>query len=378
MEEVKKINDLDERSFLRKYYHDIQSVEEIGLKWEDLVELHNTYKTNYYPHLDSIARAEYLKLKDIDNAYITKYRIKDPEHLVDKVIRKKIDNNEIITKDSFFDRFDDLVGFRILHLFKDNWETIDRYIQSNYELNEKPKAYHRKGDSEEYLKRCEELGIDLKEKAAGYRSIHYVIRVPFLTMTVTCEVQVRTMIEDAWGEIDHIVRYPNNTNNDLLNKYLLLFNAFAGSADEMGTYLMKLKQSVMQMQTESNAKQEELKNTIAELKGEVSKLQNLNQAQRSKIDELMSRIDKGTRIWGSPITTPAIELAGDWVKQMQNPSGMTTSDIALGGVPTLDDVLERMKTPAPSSVLGVDFPFSMPKTIGDEKWWIKNIGKPKE
>ena len=30
---------------------------------------------------------------------------------------------------------------------------------------------------------------------------------------VSCEIQVRTLLEEVWGEIDHLVNYPKPTDN---------------------------------------------------------------------------------------------------------------------------------------------------------------------
>ena len=30
---------------------------------------------------------------------------------------------------------------------------------------------------------------------------------------VTCEIQVRTLFEEIWGEIDHTINYPHATNS---------------------------------------------------------------------------------------------------------------------------------------------------------------------
>ena len=40
-----------------------------------------------------------------------------------------------------------------------------------------------------------------------YTSVHYVISSASRT-TVTCEIQVRTLMEEVWGEVDHLLNYP--------------------------------------------------------------------------------------------------------------------------------------------------------------------------
>ena len=60
-------------------------------------------------------------------------------------------------------------------------------------------------------------------------------------MKIYTEMQVRTVFEEAWSEIDHIIRYPYDVNNPILNEYLSIFNRIVGSADEMGTFIKNLK-----------------------------------------------------------------------------------------------------------------------------------------
>lgn len=305
------INGKDEQSFLASYLHDNKSVEEVGLNWAALVELHDFYCNSTIGTLDLIAQQVSQKLKSIKGAYIVKYSLKDPEHVIDKIIRKAKDGR-IITKDNFLDEIDDFVGLRVLHLFKNNWEEIYTAISKEYAAKEQPVAYHRKGDDPVFLKRCEDLGLAPKERAAGYRSIHYVAIVPVLSTTFKCEIQIRTVFEDAWSEIDHLVRYPNNTGNELLNSYLMMFNRLAGCADEMGTFLMAMKSNLAQMQQEK----EKLLNKIESLRG-------TNVEQNREIDELKKKLDKSTYIgWPYVPDNPMLSTL-DYIESIQNPSGST-------------------------------------------------------
>lgn len=52
------------------------------------------------------------------------------------------------------------------------------------------------------------------------------------------------------GEIDHIIRYPYYMDNKILNNYLAIFNRIVGSADEMGSFLQKLKGEISEKKEE--------------------------------------------------------------------------------------------------------------------------------
>jgi hypothetical protein len=93
------------------------------------------------------------------------------------------------------------------------------------------------------------------------------------------ELQVRTIFEEAWSEIDHRVRYPRVSDEELLEQFLAIFSRLAGSADEMGTFIKQLSLHL----TEQREKQRQLEATIADLKvNEDIKLQLQRQLEELK------------------------------------------------------------------------------------------------
>ena len=50
--------------------------------------------------------------------------------------------------------------------------------------------------------------IDTETSDTLYTSVHYVIESNSRTR-ITCEVQVRTLSEEVWGEVDHKINYPH-------------------------------------------------------------------------------------------------------------------------------------------------------------------------
>lgn len=359
------INGKNEQEFLKSYHHSFSSVSEIGLNWAALVNMHDYYCSAVKDKLEISAQNLFMELKNIPGAYVVRYRVKDPEHVIDKAIRKKIDKGIVINKENFLDEFDDFIGVRILHLFKNDWEAIYNSLREKYDVIEQPKAYHREGDSKEYLEKCKELGLNPEIKEAGYRSIHYLAKIPFFGSEFKCEIQVRTIFEEAWSEIDHLVRYPNDTNNELLNYYLLMFNRIAGCADEMGSFVMTMKTNMTQMQKE----REQLLEEVASLKG-------ANAKQNKKIDELMEKLEKKSQIGWPFISEIPIPSTIDYISAIQNPSGSTIDSIP-DPYKSLQESMERLykslqiddikKLPNPLTLS-----FKMPKPndwrieIGDE------------
>jgi len=156
-----------------------------------------------------------------------KWRVKDPNHLRDKLLRKLGQTKEAhkpfnITKDNLFLKINDLAGFRILHLHTRQMDHINkallkRFDEALYRLIEGPVAKTWDDESRKYF---EGIGIRIEksektrknEEADLYTSVHYVIR-PNLKTKSTCEIQVRTLADEVWGEVDHAINYPYHVNS---------------------------------------------------------------------------------------------------------------------------------------------------------------------
>lgn len=134
----------------------------------------------------------------------------------------------------------DLVGVRVLHLFKEDWKAIHEVVKSKWDFLETPKAYVRKGDPEAYLDAFRTANFEVVDHQYGYRSLHYLAKSQPQKTLVVVELQVRTIFEEGWSEVDHRVRYPSFSNNALLIEFLKMFNRLAGSADEMGSFVVAL------------------------------------------------------------------------------------------------------------------------------------------
>jgi ppGpp synthetase/RelA/SpoT-type nucleotidyltranferase len=141
-----------------------------------------------------------------------KSRLKDPDHLRDKLERKWADGKPI-TPDNFFSSITDLAGIRVLHLYLSQFPEIHKEIMERVEsedwvLDEEPVAYSWDPESSGFFST---LGIRPEIKPSFYTSIHYVIRGK-RDSPVSCEIQVRTLFEEIWGEIDHAINYPSRTD----------------------------------------------------------------------------------------------------------------------------------------------------------------------
>lgn len=144
-------------------------------------------------------------------------RVKDPDHLRDKLYRKLKESLDrgvhfnYSTKNLFV-RVNDLAGLRIIHLhtqqiipIRDSLQEL--FEEEKYRVVEGPTA--RIWD-EEYKRFFKEAGIATKTGKTLYTSVHYVLK-PNRKTPITCELQIRTLLEEVWGEVDHALNYPRQS-----------------------------------------------------------------------------------------------------------------------------------------------------------------------
>lgn len=240
------------------------------------------------------------RLRKVDAVHSLRFRVKDPEHLIEKIIRKKIENpDREISIDNYKTNITDLIGVRALHLFKEDWERIHDFIIDNWELNEEATANVRNGDSEEFLKKFKEKDCTINNHKYGYRSVHYIVKTQPAKNLHFAEIQVRTIFEEGFSEIDHHVRYPYFQNDLMVENYLSIFNRLAGSADEMGSFVKKLKDEINQhilraielkKENDELAKsKEELKKTLNEQIEKLEVSEDEKQKLQGTVDELTAQ-----------------------------------------------------------------------------------------
>ncbi|MEX2141964.1 MAG: RelA/SpoT domain-containing protein [Pirellulales bacterium] len=143
--------------------------------------------------------------------HFIRYRIKDPDHLREKLVRKA-ELGDVIDHNSLFDKITDLAGVRIVHLHTDQIREMHGAIQQilseqQLRLVEEPTANCW---DIEYERLFNEFGIATRSRDSMYTTVHYVIQANQRTR-VTCEVQLRTLMDEVWAEVSHRVNYPNQS-----------------------------------------------------------------------------------------------------------------------------------------------------------------------
>jgi len=234
--------------FLNRYSISAEAFASTGISWDELEEIREHYLQTR-DELEPTARHIANILNKMEKVHSVSYRIKDPEHLMAKILRKRILKPQmVINIDNYRKKITDLIGIRVLHLFKEDWMDIHSFIIQTWNLRKAPVAYVRRGDAAGHINSFKANGCMIKEHPYGYRSVHYLLESMVSEQAPlkgpVSEVQVRTLFEEAWSSIDHHVRYPYEPRNVLLNELLVILNRLAGSADEMGSYIIYLKEKL--------------------------------------------------------------------------------------------------------------------------------------
>jgi ppGpp synthetase/RelA/SpoT-type nucleotidyltranferase len=148
-----------------------------------------------------------------------KWRMKDPEHLRDKLERKILDGKKRgkayrVTEKNLFLKVSDLAGLRILHLYTQQADAINKGLREIFAeelvtVVEGPTARTWDDESREFFK---SVGIKTMKSPSLYTSVHYVIK-PKKKTKFTCEIQMRTLMEEVWGEVNHALNYPQETKS---------------------------------------------------------------------------------------------------------------------------------------------------------------------
>ena len=162
-----------------------------------------------------------------------KARLKNSEHLRDKLSRKCNDSCPI-NAENIFERITDLAGVRVLHLYQDQFPIIHHEILAkvsakDWYLPEPPKAYTWDSESKSFF---ENLAIDVQVKESFYTSVHYLIK-PRPDSSLCCEIQVRTLFEEIWGEVDHTINYPKPMDNLACREQLRVLAKLVGAGSRL-------------------------------------------------------------------------------------------------------------------------------------------------
>lgn len=235
-----------------------EAVRACGFTPEELQTIYEDY-VRRYPRLEQLQR-EFISryMLSAEGVHFHSYggRVKAPDHLIEKIIRKRNNRNRKYAQmrvDDYYKYITDLIGCRILLVYKEDWREVHQYLNRVFDndpanyidgnnraasyqtgdnsgfMAERPCVFIRAGDDERLYRGVPDIRIDRK---GYYRSAHYLLRFHEYYL----ELQVRSLFEEAWSEVDHDLLYPLYKGNKMLVNFSRLLNRTAGLGDEMSSY----------------------------------------------------------------------------------------------------------------------------------------------
>lgn len=175
-----------------------------------------------------------------------KSRLKDREHLRKKLARKRAEGSAISAAD-LFTRVTDLAGVRIILLFQEHFGQIDHLVRRKIEagdwvLGERATAYTWDPEAADFFR---EFDLEVVQKPTSYTSVHYLVR-PRADSPLCCEVQVRTLFEEIWGEVDHQINYPIPTESLACREQIKVLSKIVGAGSRLLDSLHRVHRSLDQ------------------------------------------------------------------------------------------------------------------------------------
>ncbi|KZE74569.1 GTP pyrophosphokinase family protein [Paenibacillus sp. CMAA1739] len=140
-----------------------------------------------------ILKQEFQALHDYSPIEHTKSRLKSPESIMNKMLRK----NSELSLDAIKNHIKDIAGLRITCSFISDIYDVSNMLQRQSDL--------KVLEIKDYIK---------NPKPNGYQSLHLLVQVPVFMSDceelVCVEVQIRTIAMDFWASLEHKIFYKYN------------------------------------------------------------------------------------------------------------------------------------------------------------------------
>ena len=162
------------------------------------------------------AISELIKQSDVGEVTKIEGRIKDKEECIKKFHRKyqsKLEADEQAYEIKNY--ITDLIGIRIICLYEDQIAVVSEILQRHFttiDVTDKIAA------------------VESTEDSFGYKGLHLDLapnkQMSSLPNDPAFEVQIRSLIQDAWSVLDHKIKYKKSIPNDLKRRINVLSALF--------------------------------------------------------------------------------------------------------------------------------------------------------
>lgn len=190
------------------------------------IEIQKRYEAYREVFLEILSKIESKLKSQIHLASMPTYkaRIKSFNSYYKKVLRQRA--NDAITKNELIP-LTDMIGIRVICAFLEDLDEVEKQISTSFTVRE-----------------VEKKGAEQSFREFGYESVHVLIDIPEdclptehtdlpLPKGLVCEIQIRTILQDAWAEVEHELIYKSEFNpfDKPLRRKLASINASLSLAD---------------------------------------------------------------------------------------------------------------------------------------------------
>jgi putative GTP pyrophosphokinase len=141
---------------------------------------------------DLAEAAEGLKQKLVTALHLSGVKV----HTVNQRVKSEVSvRSKISRPDKTYDticQLTDLIGIRVVTYFEDAVEEVARIVEENFDVD---------------FERSIDKRVHVDPSTFGYRSLHYVCKPIADSLGLPFEIQIRTVLQHAWAEIEHDLGY---------------------------------------------------------------------------------------------------------------------------------------------------------------------------
>ncbi|MCU0848205.1 MAG: tetratricopeptide repeat protein [Spirochaetes bacterium] len=189
---------------------------------ENKHQLYSDYESrlqSYYSVLEFMTKKLEGVISESGIKALVKGRIKD----FDALLRKLLIKSQATVIDDPFEKITDIIGLRIVVPFFEDIKLIESLIKKSFGVVE-----------------IDYKSLDLSIKEFGYDSTHILVEVPegiedieVPPASMVSEIQLRTILQEAWAEVEHELVYKTNLDNieDNMKRKLIALKATLSLAD---------------------------------------------------------------------------------------------------------------------------------------------------
>ena len=199
----------------------------------ELKRLYQTFLPSYEASLQELQQSIRKLLEQNGFTPTIKYRVKRFPAYFDKLRRYATDQRALAVSG-----LSDFLGIRIVCPFLADVEIVERLLRQHYEILE-----------------VEHKGTQHSFREFGYDSVHLLISRPVAGIDETmpgtdpvCEIQLRTILQDAWAEVEHELVYKSDIDlpNESIRRKLASLNATLTLSDLIFQEIRDFQQELRQ------------------------------------------------------------------------------------------------------------------------------------